>query len=65
MQSHVAKRNKLLNITAAAKILGVHRVTLGVWIRDNVGPPSIRLGKRRYFTREIIEQWLRAHSSLA
>ncbi len=56
------KDRKLLNSTAAAKVLGVNPDTLRVWANNNEGPPRIRIGKRYYYTEEIIQQWMKAMS---
>jgi excisionase family DNA binding protein len=59
-----AHKRKLLTITAAAKEMGISRNTLSTWIRNNEGPPYLRVGKRRMFNTEIISQWIKARSGL-
>jgi DNA-binding transcriptional MerR regulator len=52
----------LLNQQKAAKLMGVRPETLRRWARKNDGPPRIKIGKRYYYTRAIIVQWLAARS---
>lgn len=52
----------LLNQGKAAAKLGVHRETLRRWKQDNKGPATLRVGKRHYYSAEVIEQWERALS---
>jgi DNA-binding transcriptional MerR regulator len=52
----------LLTKKAAAAELGIHRQTLRNWARHNKGPPTIRYGKRHYYHREVVSQWLKALS---
>jgi DNA-binding transcriptional MerR regulator len=42
--------------------MGVHANTLRRWQLSHEGPPTLTIGKRRYYTREIIEQWIRARA---
>lgn len=53
---------KLICQSEAARLLGVSRVTLLKWRRKNMAPECIKQGKRRYFTREMIESWIRARA---
>jgi predicted DNA-binding transcriptional regulator AlpA len=62
VKSNTAKAKKLLNIKEAAFALGIHPVTLGKLMRQNAAPPSLLLGKRRYFNHQILDQWIRARS---
>lgn len=48
----------LLDIPATAEKLGVEVRIVRSWITTGVGPPSARIGKRRYFRREDIDAWL-------
>jgi DNA-binding transcriptional MerR regulator len=57
-------KRRLLGRTQTAKELGIDRRTLHSWEKGNRAPPSIIIGKRRYYTREMIDQWLRARSVL-
>lgn len=52
----------LLNQQKAAELLGVNPETLRRWARKNDGPPRIRIGKRYYYTKAIITQWLTSRS---
>jgi hypothetical protein len=56
------KRRKLLNRTAAAEMLGISVDTLRRWALKHEGPPQIRVGKRHYYTPEIIQQWVKSMS---
>ena len=55
-------RRSLLNGAKAAEILGISQDTLRRWAVDNKGPARIRVGKRYYYTAEIIRQWIKAMS---
>lgn len=52
----------LMGLKTAAAYLDIHRSTLQRWVQANCGPPSIVVGKRRYFRRDIIDQWFKARS---
>lgn len=55
----------LLNVKAAAKLLGIAPRTLEVWRRAGHGPPFVRLGPRAIrYRHEAIEDWLRSRESL-
>jgi DNA-binding transcriptional MerR regulator len=51
---------KLLNQRKAADLMGVSAKTLSRWAQVNAGPPRLRIGKRYFYTREIVVQWLAA-----
>lgn len=57
-----AKSGQLLTKRAAAKLLGVSERTLRRWELGNVGPPTLAVGKRRWFARDVLRQWLKARS---
>lgn len=42
-----------------AKELGVSVDTLGRWETRRMGPPCIRLGRRVYYRKDAVRQWLR------
>jgi excisionase family DNA binding protein len=44
----------------AARFLGVSRETLRRWINQSDGPPRVRKGKRYYFCREVLKEWLKS-----
>lgn len=48
-----------LGVNAAARYLGIGRVTLYQLLKTNDGPPSLRIGKRRLFRREALDNWLK------
>jgi len=56
----VKKVPQFLTRSATAKMLGIHRRTLYNWEHSHIGPPSVQLGKRFYYTVEIINQWINA-----
>jgi hypothetical protein len=53
---------KLLNQQKTARLLGVSCETLRRWALKAEGPPRIQIGKRFYYTRDIIVQWLAARA---
>jgi predicted DNA-binding transcriptional regulator AlpA len=46
----------------AAQFLGVSRQTLRRWIYAGDGPPRVRKGKRYYYVREAMKDWLRSNA---
>lgn len=42
--------------------MGFSAETLRRWALDNCGPPSLLVGKRRYFKRAMIDSWLKARA---
>lgn len=51
---------KLLTQRKTAKLMGISCETLRRWALLNEGPPRLKIGKRYYYTREIIVQWVAA-----
>jgi hypothetical protein len=51
---------KLLSQRKTAKLMGISCETLRRWSILNTGPPRLKIGKRYYYTREIVTQWLAA-----
>jgi excisionase family DNA binding protein len=47
-----------LTVTEVAARLDRNPVTIYAWMRRGEGPPSYRLGGRRYFDESQFEQWL-------
>ncbi len=56
------KRGQLLTQRAAAKELNVSERTLRRWALQHLGPPTLTIGKRRWYAREVLAQWLKARS---
>jgi excisionase family DNA binding protein len=46
----------------AAQFLGVSRESLRRWINQGEGPPRVRKGKRYYFVREVLKEWLKSNA---
>lgn len=53
-------RTTLLTRAAAARLLGIHAETLKKWEENNLAPSRLKVGKRHYYTGEIIQQWISA-----
>ena len=45
---------KLIRASAAAAILGVHRVTVAVWVRKGILTPTLRAGDEALFDETYI-----------
>ena len=58
----MAKPKELMNGREAALFLGINQHTLLHWIRAGDGPPRTRKGKRFYYVRELLREWLRANA---
>ena len=55
----------LLQTQEAAKLLGISRKQLRVWVIEDRAPPRLRIGKRYYWSREMLTQWVKALSLAA
>lgn len=55
---------RVMNRRQAAAYLGVSTNTLVRWFQKNAGPAMLRIGKRRYYSREVLDQWLKSHSAV-
>lgn len=53
-----------MNLQRTARMLGVNPRTLRRWMRANAAPAHLTIGKRRYFTEEMVEQWIRARAAI-
>jgi excisionase family DNA binding protein len=51
------ERPMALTFTQAARELGVHRHTVGEWVRDGV-LPAVQIGGKARIRREDLERWL-------
>jgi predicted site-specific integrase-resolvase len=49
----------------AAQFLGIDRETLRRWINHGDGPPRVRKGKRFYYVREVLREWLKGNAQTA
>jgi Helix-turn-helix domain len=49
----------------AAQFLGIGRDTLRRWNRSGVGPPRTLKGKRYWYAREALREWLKAGAAKA
>lgn len=55
-------RANLLTQCKAAEFLGCDPSTLRRWRSYHQGPQAMRIGKRFYYTREVLTQWMKALS---
>jgi excisionase family DNA binding protein len=53
---------EIMDASRAAKYLGVNRETLRKWTRRGEGPPRVRKGKRFYYVREVLKEWLSSNA---
>jgi predicted DNA-binding transcriptional regulator AlpA len=58
----IMDRGHLLNANQTAAFLGISRHSLRLWILLDRAPPRIRVGKRYYWTEEMLMQWARTLS---
>lgn len=56
----MARAGELMNAVRAAEFLGVTPETLRAWNQNGHGPPRARIGKRYYYVKEALRDWLRA-----
>jgi excisionase family DNA binding protein len=61
----VARTPELMGAGRAAQFLGITRETLRRWINQGDGPPRVRKGKRFYFVKEVLREWLKANAPAA
>lgn len=61
----VARTPELMGIGRASIFLGVDQSTLRRWTRGGEGPPRTRKGKRFYYVREVLKDWLKANAPAA
>lgn len=54
-----------LSRTEVAAALGVSVDTLTRWGTQRVGPASVMIGRKRYYRRAAIEEWLRSREQPA
>lgn len=58
----MARTPELMGIGRAAVFLGINEDTLRHWIRCGEGPPRTRKGKRFYYVREVLKDWLKLNA---
>ena len=51
---------ELMTLGPASQFLGVSVRTLRRWAKTKEGPPRRLVGKRYYYVREALKEWLRA-----
>src|SRR5882724_3592649 len=61
----VARTPELMSAGRASQFLGISRDTLRQWITQGDGPPRTRKGKRYYFVREVLKDWLKTNAPSA
>lgn len=61
----MARTPELMLAGRAARFLGISRDTLKRWNRSGVGPPRTLKGKRFWYTREALKEWLKAGAAKA
>jgi excisionase family DNA binding protein len=55
-----SKALQFMTATEAAAFLGVDKYTFHRWIRTKDAPPRRLIGKRYYYQREFLLDWLQA-----
>lgn len=60
----MARTPELMLAGRAATFLGVSRDTLRVWNRTGVGPPRTLKGKRYWYSREALKDWLKTGAAV-
>jgi predicted site-specific integrase-resolvase len=48
-----------MNRDELAASLGVQPMTLAKWQNQRIGPPLVRIGRKVWYRREAVEDWLR------
>jgi predicted site-specific integrase-resolvase len=61
----MARTPEFLSAGRAARFLGVSRESLRRWVNRGEGPPRCRKGKRYYYVREVLKDWLKANAPAA
>lgn len=49
---------ELLNLKGLVHWLGVEKCTISKWTRMGCGPPRILIGRRYYYSRAAVREWL-------
>jgi predicted DNA-binding transcriptional regulator AlpA len=50
----------LLRSNQVAGLIGISSKQLRIWVLENRAPPRIRVGKRYYWPKEMVNQWIKA-----
>jgi predicted DNA-binding transcriptional regulator AlpA len=50
----------LLRSNQVAGLIGISSKQLRIWVLENRAPPRIRVGKRYYWHKEMVNQWIKA-----
>ena len=56
----MARTPELMLAGRAAVFLGISRDTLRTWNRTGIGPPRTLKGKRYWYSRESLKEWLKS-----
>lgn len=56
----MARTPELMLAGRAAQFLGVGRNTLTRWNQAGLGPPRVLKGKRYWYSREALKEWLKS-----
>ncbi len=51
-----------MTASRAASFLGVSRETMRRWNNQGNGPPRCRKGKRYYYVRQVLIEWLKCNA---
>ena len=57
-----AKVPELVGLARAAQFLGVSRQVLRRWNKAGLGPPRRRIGRRYYYARVLLVEWLKSNA---
>lgn len=60
----MARTPELMLAGRAARFLGIHRDTLRSWNRSGTGPPRTLKGKRYWYSREALKEWLKSGAAV-
>lgn len=48
-----------LNTEKAAEIIGIKTGTLYIWRSNGKGPDYLKIGKKVFYDREVVEKWVK------
>lgn len=60
MERHETLENEYLTSAGACELLAVSQRTLLRWHRLRKGPPQIKVGRKVYYRRQAVSDWLMA-----
>ena len=55
-----AQQSELLDAKQAARYLGISPRTLAKWHKEKAAPPRIKVSKKIYYRKAVIDAWLDA-----